>query len=316
MSFMRCNCRDGWTAAALSVALSASMTAAAQAPAEAPTVAPAVAAAQEEPPESAAQDEKAKCIGAFDQAQVERAASRYLASQKQLLVCARPICGNALMAECTQMYTDIDRAIPSIVISAYDEADGVDLTAVEVTVDGQPFSQLLDGKPVPIDPGEYQFVFSVPGREPVRRTLVVGTGDKYRQVRVVFPASHPAPSPAPVASAQVDADVAPSGRGVPTMSYVLGGVGIAGFGAFATLRVIGKSDFDALKKRCAPSCTESEVSDVEQKYLLSNVALGVGAGATAGAILWYFLAPSASPPVAIAPSPSGQGVVASATGTF
>jgi hypothetical protein len=312
MSFMRCICRDSWTAAALTLALSASWPAAAETPAAARPP----AAGRQGAAEPVATDEKAKCIGAFDQAQVDRAASRYLASQKQLLVCARPLCGNALMAECTQMYTDIDRAIPSIVISAHDDADNVDLTAVEVTVDGQPFSRVLDGKPVPIDPGEYQFVFTVPGREPVQRTLVVGTGDKYRQVRVVFPASHPAPSPAPAASARIAADVAPSSRGVPTLSYVLGGVGIAGLGAFVTLRIIGNSDFDSMKESCAPTCPESDVSHLRQKFLFSNVALGVGAGATAGALLWYWLAPTESPPVAIVASPSGQGVVASASGTF
>jgi hypothetical protein len=298
----------------LFIAFSASWSAVAGAQAVAPAVAPASEAAAE----PVAQDEKARCIGAFDQAQVDRAASRYLASQKQLLVCARPVCGNALMAECTQMYTDIDRAIPSIVISAHDEADDVDLTSVEVTVDGQPFAQLLDGKPVPIDPGDYEFVFSVPGREPVQRTIVVGTGDKYRQVQVVFPASHPVTRPARASSAQVTADVTPSSRGVPTMSYVLGGVGIVGIGAFVGLRIVGNSDFDSMKERCAPGCTESDVSDLRQKFLLSNVALGVGAGATAGALLWYLLAPSesTSPPVAIAPSASGQGLVASATGTF
>jgi hypothetical protein len=308
MSFMRCNCRDGWAVTALSIALSASWPAAAQTPA--------LASAAEGAAERAAPDEKAACIGAFDQAQVDRAASHYLASQKHLIVCSRPVCGNALVAECTQMYTDIDRAIPSIVLSAHDEADDVDLTAVEVTVDGEPFAQVLDGKPMPIDPGEYEFVFSIPGREPVQRTVVVGTGDKYRQVQVVFPASHPAPRAAPLAPVQVTADVAPPGRGVPTMSYVLGGVGLVGFGTFAGLRIIGNGDFDSLKERCAPSCPESDVSDLRQKFLFSNVALGVGAGATAGAILWYLVAPSesVSPPVAIAPI--GRGVIASARGTF
>jgi hypothetical protein len=306
MSFMRANSRERWAVAVLSVTLSASGHAAAQssgpaAPAEAPP-----------------SDEKAVCIGAFDQAQVERAASHFLESQKQLLVCSRPVCGNALMAECTQMYTDIDRAIPSVVLSAHDEARNVDLTAVDVSVDGHPFTQVLDGKPHPVDPGEYEFVFSVPGREPVRRSLVVGTGDKYRQVQVVFPALDPAARRAPSAAASIEADAAPSGRGVPTMSFVLGGIGIAGFGTFAGLRIVGNNDFDDMQRGCAPTCAESDVSDLRQKFVLSNVALGVGAGATAGALLWYLLAPSgtSSMPVTLAPSGRGQGVIASTKGTF
>jgi hypothetical protein len=292
----------------LSIALSASGYAAAESPGPAA------------PAEAAPADEKGVCIGAFDQAQVERAASHFLESQKQLLVCSRPVCGNALMAECTQMYTDIDRAIPSVVLTAHDEARNVDLTAVDVTLDGHPFTQVLDGKPLPLDPGEYEFVFSVPGREPVRRSLVVGTGDKYRQVQVVFPAPRPAarPAPSPATSVEVEVDATPSGKSVPTMSFVLGGIGIVGLGTFAGLRIVGNGDFDDMKQGCAPTCAESDVSDLRQKFVLSNVALGVGAGATAGALLWYFLAPSgaSSPPVALAPSGHGQGVVASAKGTF
>jgi hypothetical protein len=303
MSFMRANCRYRWAAAVLSVAISASAEAAAQ---------------STEPAAQDPSDEKAACIGAFDQAQVDRAASHYLASQKQLLMCARPVCGNGLMAECTQMYTELDRAIPSVVLTVHDDASNVDLTAVDVSVDGHPFTKVLDGKPIPIDPGEYEFVFSVPGREPVRRSLVVGTGDKYRQVQVAFPASRPLVRSAPIASSSVAVDTPATARGVPTMSYVLGGVGIAGIGTFVGLRIVGNNDFDSLKQRCAPSCTESDVSSVRQKFLLSNVALGVGVGATAGALVWYLLAPSEdpAPPVALAPSESGQGLVASASGRF
>jgi hypothetical protein len=217
-------------------------------------------AAAQAPPAGAAPattgDEKAACIAAFDQAQLDRAASRLLASQKQLLECSRPACGMALMSECTQMYTDVERALPSVVPS-----------------------------PSP----------STPPRSP-SLSPVLG------------------PASATGASAE------PGAGGVPVMTYVLGGLSVVGFGTFGTLRIIANSDFDTLKKGCAPSCPESDVSNLKQKFLFSNVALGVGAGAAVGAALWYVLdAPNAGVEAGAAHlsiEPARSGAMATARGTF
>jgi hypothetical protein len=232
--------------------------------------------------------EKAACIAAFDQAQRDSAASKLLSSQKELLQCSRPACGNALMGECTQMYTEIERALPSVVLSAHDEALDIDLTAVQVTLDGRPFARSLDGRPLPLDPGEYVFTFTAPGYPPITRSAVIGTGDKYRLINVVFPASDASLAPVTRSTgATPSATARAPERGVPVMTYVLGGVGVAGVGTFGALRIIANGDFDALKKGCAPTCPASDVASVRQKYVLSNAALGVGAGALLGAVLWY-----------------------------
>ncbi|HTV25535.1 MAG TPA: hypothetical protein VMG12_42860 [Polyangiaceae bacterium] len=269
-------------------------------------------------------DDKASCVDAFDQAQRDQAEGHLLDAQRQLLLCTRPVCGTGLMSECTQMYSEIERALPSVVLSAHDEASNTDLTEVTVTLNGERFANSLDGKPIAIDPGEYEFVFSAPGHDPIKRRAVVGTGDKYRAITVAFPDLRPAPRerampPATPSGLQASPRPDDLAHPVPVMSWVLGGVAVVGVGAGAVLRIVGNSDFDSMKEGCAAQgCPESDIDKLEQKFVISNVAFGAGAAAAAGAVLWYLLdAPSREQgTLAILPAPDGRGAFASAQGRF
>lgn len=313
--------RSGALSLVLAALLSAAAPARAQSPAGAPS-APQPASASpaakpaDEPPDAARGpvEDKVACVAAFEQAQEERSAGHLLAAQKLLLTCARPVCGPTLVPECTEMYTEVERAIPSIVLSAHDADRNVDISEVEVQLDGALLTRSLDGKPVPVDPGEHELVFSIPGHPPVRRSLVIGTGDKYRQVSAVF--HGPSPGPAPT-SATVEREQ-PEASGVPVMSYVLGGLGVVGVGTFVGLRLMANSDFDALKTSCAPDCGDAQIEDLRQKYVWSNVALAAGGAAFAGAVLWYALAPRGAPTtgMAILPAVGGSGVTAHLVGSF
>jgi hypothetical protein len=142
---------------------------------------------------------------------------------------------------------------------------------------------------------------------------VIRTGEKYRVINVVFPA--PAAPAAPVGAPAVAADgtVGEDSAGVPALSYVLGGLGVAGIGAFVALRLIGSSDFGAMQDTCAPGCSDSDIDDLKLKYLLSNVALGVGAASLGAAIIVYAVAPSEpeapSARVALVPTVGGSRLV-------
>jgi hypothetical protein len=97
-----------------------------------------------------------------------------------------------------------------------------------------------------------------------------------------LPASQLAPSP----EAGIDEH---SQRGVPLGTYVLGGIGLAGFAGFVGFRVVGASDFDTLSRECKPACSEDSVDAVKQKYLFSNIALAVGGAASVAAVSVYLL---------------------------
>jgi hypothetical protein len=104
------------------------------------------------------------------------------------------------------------------------------------------------------------------------------------------------------------------------MTYALGGLGVAGLGTFGALRFIGDSDFDKLERDCAPTCSESDVAALRQTYIASNVALGIGAGAAVGALLWYVLdsRPSAAAEAGaqVGFVPARRGAMAMARGRF
>lgn len=277
--------------------------------------------AAQSPATDLAPDEKTSCIQSFEQAQRDRAAARLLEAKDRLLECARPVCGTSLMSECTQMYSDVDLALPSVVLFARDEATNTDLTDVEVTLNGRVITTRLNGTPIPIDPGEQEFVFSATGHEPIKHRAVVGAGDKYRSIKITFPnpnanARQEQPSVAPASASLSTAQPAPE---VPVMSWVLGGAAVVGIGAGVVLRVISNNDFDAMKQGCAArGCPEPDIDTLEQKYVLSTVAFGVGAAAAVGAALWYVIdGPSSeATTLAIVPAPDGGGAFATAQGHF
>jgi hypothetical protein len=271
-------------------------------------------------PEPVPGDAKASCVGALEQAQSHEKAGRYLASQEELLKCINPVCGDAILSWCTRMHGELQSAIPSVVFSANDEARNVDLGDVAVTLDGKPLLAVLDGKATALDPGRYSLTFNAAGHEPVEKVVVIRAGEKFRQIHVSFSRADgvTAPLVARVAAPQPTRALEPSGRSMPVMSYVLGGLGVVGLGTFATLRVMADALDEELQQACAPVCRESAVESVDQKYLMSNVALGVGAAALGGAVLFYVLEPSepTSLEVALQIVPTRQGAMGGARGRF
>jgi hypothetical protein len=258
------------------------------------------------------EDAKLSCIASFEEAQRERNAGHYLASRAALIQCSEPQCGDVLASECTRMFADVESATPSVVFSAHDAARDADRSDVAVTMNGKPLLERLDGKPLPVDPGQYELVFTAPGAQPVKLPVVIRTGEKYRVINVVFPAPETSsPLSAPPAAVQVT--VPEGSREVPALSYVFGGLGVAGIGAFVALRVIGSSDFDAMKADCAPGCESADVDNLKLKYMLSNVALGVGVASLGAAIVIYAVAPNEpedpSASLALVPTADGSRLV-------
>jgi hypothetical protein len=64
---------------------------------------------------------------------------------------------------------------------------------------------------------------------------------------------------------------------VPAGAWLLGGLGVAAMGVFATFGILGKNDADDLRATCAPGCAPSQVDAGRVKLVTADVALGVGA---------------------------------------
>ncbi|MEP7049083.1 MAG: hypothetical protein ABJB12_01970 [Pseudomonadota bacterium] len=251
---------------------------------------------------------KLACSRSFEQSQRLRNGSQYVAASDEAAKCANPKCGEALFDECSKIYDQLQTALPSVVFGVRDDSGG-ELTRVIVTMDGQPSRNLLDGKPVSVDPGSHRFAFASDGYQRAEQAVLIRAGEQLRPINAVLRRA-------------TNGQVAPpsdeeSPRSVPLASYVLGAVSVVGLGAFVGFRMAGASRFDALDRECKPTCTQSAVDNARQKYMISDVALGVSLAAVAAAVTVYLVSLSERRSVAaLQVSPSEHGLNASIVAPF
>ena len=235
--------------------------------------------------------------------------------------------------DCTSRFDELDHVQPSIVFTAKD-ASGADVGAVSVTMDGQPLADKLDGGAIAVDPGQHVFAFTVAGRAPVTRALILAEGDKNRReiIELEGDAARPAASPAttPPAASTPPTDTPPPlpdhGGRTRTIGFIVGGTGIAMLGVGTALGFVALSQKSSANGACGgqgsvcatasqTSAAESKLQDARTSGWISTAVIGVGAAAVVvGAYLVFFAGDSApmSPTAAVVVMPSG----AFLTGTF
>ncbi len=239
-------------------------------------------------PAVASADDVAACVKASEQGQQLRDDGRYKRAREQFALCSRDVCPGIVRKDCTEWLGALDQSMPSVVISAKD-ASGRDLTDVKVTVDGQPFLDKLDGKPVALDPGEHILHYEAAGVALADDRVVMHAGEKNRQVMVRIGAPAPAPTPA-----TPEGPAKSSSGGIPTAAIVVGAIGVVAIGSFAFFGITGKSEISELRNTCAPNCEQSRVDSARSKLIVADISLGVGVVAL-GVATWMFLANSKAP---------------------
>jgi len=242
-----------------------------------------------------ADEGRAQCAQAYEKGQEARRDGKFALAGEQLVACSQPKCGDAISRECTLLYSKLQEAMPSVVFGARDEKEQ-ELVDVAVSIDGNAVQQSIDGHAVTLDPGVHTFRFISKTLPPVEKVIAIREGEKFRLLSVTIVDPH-AP---PVAAAAGNRTVAittpgPTETGtaakndIPVASFVLGGVGVVGLAAFGYFRLSGISDFNSLKDTCSSHCTQDDVSGIRDKFVISNVALGVGAAALGGAAVVWLL---------------------------
>jgi hypothetical protein len=285
----------------------------------------ALGAASLAPATARADDSKEQCVAAHAESQKLRTDAKLQKAREKLLVCSRPECPGAVRSDCAKWLGEVQNEMPSLVVVATD-ANGNDVADVKVSVDGAVIANELNGQPLLVDPGQHTLRFERPGAGAIERSLLVRVGEVNRRVEVTFSpqlAGGPGPEPAgqsPTGPAEGDQGTTgggSSGGGIPTMTWVLGGVGVLGLGSFTYFALNGHSKENDLDS-CKPNCAHSDVQSAKTSYLIGDISLGVGVVALAGAT--YFLLSSPKPAktgahglhwsVGLAPSPRGvSGVV-------
>ena len=247
-------------------------------------------------PSSVLAADPAACTKSYENAQVLKKQREYLAARRELLTCMRE-CPAVVQRECGQWLDALEPVVPSIVVHA--DVRGEDRSEVKVEMDGKVLAQKLDGKMIEINPGPHQFTFTLDGFPPVKKNLLVHDGEQLRAIRVTF--EKPGATVGPSTSAGVS---------VPTATYILGGIALAGGVGFAVFGLVGNAQRDRLENECSPNCTDPQVDALHRNLVMADVSLGVGLAAlAAGAIVWIAQPPGTAAPdrpvVSIAPTQTG-----------
>jgi hypothetical protein len=221
----------------------------------------------------------AECASAYEQSQVQRKSGELIAARSRLQVCARDECPEFIRTDCTAWYAEVQEEVPTLVFAA--RSQGRDVSDVQVALGDRVLAARLDGQVVELDPGEYDFVFRAPSQRSLTQHFVIARGERNRLIEVELQ-----PLAASVAEEPAARPMArPRSLLVPG---ILAGVGVLGVGGFAGLGAWGYANENRLHATCAPSCSDSRVSEVRTKYLLADVSLGVGLASFAVSTYLFF----------------------------
>jgi hypothetical protein len=249
--------------------------------------------------------DRKECPGAAEKTQRLRSEGKLREAREQAVICARAQCPAVIRKDCEPWLSEIDAALPTIVVGAKD--GGKDVIDVKVSIDGTQVATVLDGKSIPINPGAHTFKYEREGSESVEEKVVIREGEKARQVTVVFPSKIVMKDEPKKNLYARDSDDKPAGGSI-VPGVIVGAIGVAGIGSFF-FHLSAKSDLDDLRARCAPRCTDAELSDVNTKIIIADVSLGAGVVALGLATYLIVSRPSAPKSVQVgaglAPTPGG-----------
>lgn len=242
----------------------------------------------------AAPSTKEACAAANEGAQHLMRAHKPLEAREKLLICVAEGCPAVVREDCSQRLDAVSKEAGSVVFEVKDMA-GNDVRAVQISIDGRPFTAGVVGIAIEVNPGEHAFAFEAPGLPKTQRELVIPEGVKLRQEVVVLGATEAprwAASPAPAGA---------PGRasGPPNLAWMAFGVGGAGLmlGATAGLAAGGKhstleGECDNTTSTCAPQYA-SDLDAFHSWRTASTIGYVVGALGVAGGVTLWFLTPKA-----------------------
>jgi hypothetical protein len=189
-----------------------------------------------------------------------------------------------------------------------------------VTVAGQKFTATSFNVPLPVDPGSHTVTVSASGFQPQQAQLELAEGEQRAFRFAVAAPANPAPAAAPAAAAPAQAEPAPpaapsnepvesdsgqksGSKGLRTLGFVLGGVGIAGLAAGGVLGAMVIKHKQTADDNCweptdeypEGGCyPEGAEANRQGKQLapLTTVALAAGSAALVGGIVLILANPS------------------------
>lgn len=235
------------------------------------------------PARAAPEPPKAACAHGAEEGQRLRAQGKLREARESFTACAAERCPALIRSDCSGWLAEVEAAVPTVVVRASAAEDqSRELFDVEVKVDGVLLTSKLDGRALPVNPGEHHLSFSAPGRLPAEDTVVIRVGEKHRLLAVVLPPAHPVPpKPNPVPTPAPAPRVGTAAR----VLLIVGGAALLTGAAFGTS---GWLEERSLRRSCAPGCSQEDVDGVRLRLRIADVSLAAGALAVAGAgiLIW------------------------------
>lgn len=231
-----------------------------------------------------------RCVAAADRGQLLRDEGRLRASRAELAGCGGEACPAVVRRECIRWLEELDARIPTVILVARDAA-GKDLPGARLVIDGRPVEAGTAGRALQLDPGPHSLRAEMPGREPAQESFVLKERERDRLVPVVL---------------RSPGEGAKTSKRIPTLSWILGGVAVAGGVGFGVFWARGMDKVGDLRSTCSPFCTQAQIDDVRPDLDIARISGGVGVVAALSAVAVYLLSSDAPPPRAgVAPVPGG-----------
>jgi hypothetical protein len=270
-------------------------------------------------------DSKQECAAAYDKVQSSRDQGKLLEARRQAVTCSAPTCSVYVTKDCSQWLAELDASLPTVVFTVRDPA-GADASAVRITVDGTVIAEKLDGKAVPMDPGEHVVRFEMAGAAPLEQKVLIRQGERNRTLVAAFKAGS-SPDPAPAGGPTPGAGVGPvaeqggGGRSAQrTVGIALLAVGGAGIVVGAVTGALVIAQHGTLATACGkgpcPSTEQGDVNAYHTKGLVSTIGFIGGAVVAGAGVVVLLTAPKKAPAIGGSVTPYlGLGTVG-ATGRF
>jgi hypothetical protein len=231
------------------------------------------------------------CTAAYEKAQYLRRDKKLRAARKELLTCSQTTCNAAIVSDCTQWMSEVDKTIPTVVFDARD-SKGQSVADVKVSMDGEVLQTKLDGTAIQVDPGSHAFHFEMADGTSGDQQVLVLEGEKARVITYTIAGATPAGG-GTTEPPKNQPDQQSSG-GSKTLAYVVGGVGVASLAVGIIAGALGSSQASSDKdpkppagNGCAPTCGDDEVSSIKTKLIISDIFIPVGiVGIGAGVVLY------------------------------
>jgi hypothetical protein len=214
------------------------------------------------------------CIDAHLQAQIAHGKQHLREAEELFTTCGSEGCPGVIRAECAESLARIKSEIPTVVIAVKD-VQGRDVSLYDLSLNGEHYPPTAVG--IELNPGSYSLHVSASGYYDRDYQFQAREGEQLRRIELKI-------------------ERVPPPRRTIWPGIVL--VGVSGT-ALVTAGALGLSARHSERglEACAPTCDHGSVEAVRNRYLATNITLGVaGASAIAAGVWWLWFGPRKDQP--------------------